>query len=404
MRISTSTSGLLLFAMILLASGVSRPQTASRQPPSSQLQAVAQEISTGRLDQAEKELQTILHSTPGEYRALDLLGVIRVLQRQETKAEELFTQVVQKKPDFAPGHAHLGLLNMQMGRTQEAIRELQEAVRLDPTRKDAVGALVNILQGQAQSASESGDWNNALGLLREARKYAPDNPDIQYEFGLTALRLSLLEDSIEAFQQVLQLRKHDALALYNLGRAFMELSKFDEARQQFAEYVRVRPDDPAGYCALGMTLAALERTHEAREQFERSIALAPTQSESYYRLGLLDLESKDYEAASQNLRHALASSPKNAGVLTALGKVEFEQKHYPEAALLLQQAMADDESLREAHYYLGLTFARLGRKQESTEQLEIASRLEHEEAQHRRTLLRIAEPAAVGSQMLPAAK
>jgi hypothetical protein len=48
--------------------------------------------------------------------------------------------------------------------------------------------------------------------------------------------------------------------------------------------------------------------------------------------------------------------------------------------------------LREAHYYLGLTYARLGRKQESNEQLQIATRLEHEESEKQRTMLRILDP------------
>jgi hypothetical protein len=40
-------------------------------------------------------------------------------------------------------------------------------------------------------------------------------------------------------------------------------------------------------------------------------------------------------------------------------------------------------------------FVRLGRRQESSEQLEIATRLEHEETQQRRSILRIAEPDAL---------
>jgi tetratricopeptide (TPR) repeat protein len=40
-----------------------------------------------------------------------------------------------------------------------------------------------------------------------------------------------------------------------------------------------------------------------------------------------------------------------------LGKIEFERKHYNEALELLQKALAADNSLRVAHYYLGLTYA-----------------------------------------------
>jgi len=85
----------------------------------------------------------------------------------------------------------------------------------------------------------------------------------------------------------------------------------------------------------------------------------------------------------------LARDSKHAGALSALGRVAFEQKRYPEAIDLLQRATASDDSLREAHYYLGLTFARLGRQKEADSELQIATRLEYEEAQHRRTVLRI---------------
>jgi tetratricopeptide (TPR) repeat protein len=399
MPASTNTSRVLLFVILSCVTGAAcLCQIASREPTPSQLQDAAKELSAGKLDQAEQDLQSVLRSNPGDYRALDLLGVVRVLDHQEAKAEDLFEQVAKAKPDFAPGHAHLGLLYLQLGRAQDAVPELQQALRLDPGRADATAALVHIFEGQADEASKSGDWNGALGLLMEARKYAPDNADVEYEFGVVAHKLSLDDDAIEAFQQTLKLRKNDALALYNLGFALMARARFDDARQQFAQYIEVRPDDASGHCALGMALAALERSEEARAQFERSIALSSTQSESYYRLGLLDLDAGDYDAASRDLHTALEHKPNDAGALTALGRVEFEQKHYPEALSLLQQAMDQDDSLQEAHYYLGLTLARMGRKQESDEQLGIAARLEQEQKERSRNMLRIRKPDDPGKQ------
>jgi tetratricopeptide (TPR) repeat protein len=270
---------------------------------------------------------------------------------------------------------------------------LREALRLDPARSDVAGALVHILQDQSQAAVDTGDLGKALVLLNEARKYAPANADVQFAFGMLALRLSLQQDAIEAFQTTLQVRKNDPLAIYNLGAALMGLFKFDDARQQFAEYVKLRPRDPSGHCALGMTLAALGLSQEARAEFERSIELAPAQTESYYRLGLLELESGELDAASKDLRQVLDREPTHGPALTALGTVAFEQKLYIEAIPLLQQAIANDRSPREAHYYLGLAFARTGRKQESEEHLAIAIRLEHEEVEHRRIVFRIPDPS-----------
>ena len=251
--------------ILFLSSLMSAAQVSHQSSNPSLLQDAAQAITVGELSRAEGDLQSVLRTAPDDYRALDLLGVVRVLQRRETGAEKLFRRAVQKKPDFAPAHAHLGLLYGQMGHPEDAVPQLREAVRLDPARSDASGALVRIFQDQARAASATGDSEKALAFLMDARQYSPDDPDVNSELGTVALQMSLWQDAIEAFERTLKMRENDPLALYNLGRAFMGLSQFAEARQQFARYVEVRPDDASGHCALGMTLAALEHVRRRHE-------------------------------------------------------------------------------------------------------------------------------------------
>jgi len=376
-------------ALLAVAMLTATTQVSGQDATTAALRNAARSIAAGNLESAERELQSVLRNRPGDYRALDLMGIIRVQQHREPEAEEVFQQAIRRKPDFASAHVHLGLLYVQTGRQADAVPQLREGLRIDPTRTDASAALVYIWRDAAWVAANAGDFEKALALLIDARKLAPDNPDVQFAFGMVALKMSLPTDAIEAFQKTLKLRDKDPMALYGLGRAFMGLSKFEDARVQFARYTELRPADASGYCALGMTLAALERSAEARIQFEKSIAITPAQTESYFRLGLLDIDSKDLDSAASNLHRVLDRDSKHAGALAALGRVEFERKHYTEAADLLQQAAAIDDSLREAHYYLGLTFARMGRKQESNAQLQIATRLEHDEVEKHRTIFRI---------------
>jgi tetratricopeptide (TPR) repeat protein len=374
------------WACILFLSATLIPpaRLSAQDAPTTRLQVAAQALAAGNLKRAENELQSVLRSSPDEHRALDLLGVVRVLQHRDKDAEELFRRVVQKKPEFASAHAHLGLLFFQTGRTEEAVPELREAVRLDSSRADASDALVKIWSDQAQAAVTAGDSERALALLTDARKLAPNNSDVQFALGTVALRMSRFQDAINAFQETLKLRKNDPPALYGLGQAFMAIARYEEAREEITRYLALRPDDSSARCSLGMTLAALERPTEARTQFEQSISLSPTQTESYFRLGLLDLDSKDLESAAKNFHHVLDRDPKHSGALASLGRVEFEQKHYPEAADLLQRAIANDDSLREAHYYLGLAYARMGHTPESDRELQRASQLDRQEAEKQR--------------------
>jgi hypothetical protein len=57
--------------------------------------------------------------------------------------------------------------------------------------------------------------------------------------------------------------------------------------------------------------------------------------------------------------------------------------------------VAANAGLREAHYSLGMSYARVNRKDDSEKELAIASRLEHEEVEQHQNMLRIINPEEV---------
>jgi tetratricopeptide (TPR) repeat protein len=384
-------------AACLLAGALALGQANSSRPESL-LRSAAEAFASGDLQSAEQDLNSLLEGSPNDYRALDLLGMLRAQRQRNAEAEALFKRSMQVKPDFAGARIHLGLLYLQMSQTEQAITELQEGLRLAPDRNEAKAALTTAFRDQARAALAGGNAEKALAALISARKLTPEDPDLAFEFGMVALRMSLLSDAIRAFQQTLEARKDDPLALYALGRAYMESAKFDDARQQFAHYLELKPQDPSGHYGLGMSLMSLQRSEEAQGEFERSIALQPAQTESYFRLGVLELEARNLDAAEKNLNHVLERDPNHAGALAALGRLQLERKKFDEAAALLERAVKSNDSLREAHYYLGLTYARMGRKEDSEKQLQIASRIDQEEAERQRTFFKVLDPGSPEAQ------
>src|SRR5271155_2731839 len=258
----------------------------------------AQAFAAGDLKRAESELNTVLDSAPDEFRALNLLGIIRAQQRREPEAEGLFKRTIEIKPDFASAHVSLGMLYVQMSKPGEAIPQFQEALRLDPERSDARASLVNVWRDQVHTAVGQ-DPEKALSLLLLARKTSPKDADVQFDFGMVALRMSLFSDAMQAFQEALELRKDDANSLYGLGRAQMALANYEDARVTFDRYSTLHPADASGHYALGMTLEALQRPAEARIQFEKSIELRPAQTESYFQIGRTELEAGSLDAAER---------------------------------------------------------------------------------------------------------
>ncbi|HET6180448.1 MAG TPA: tetratricopeptide repeat protein [Candidatus Sulfotelmatobacter sp.] len=376
---------------IVIPAWAGAPQTTSTSPPpgAPTVRSAATALAEGDFKRAESELSKILQSEPNDVRALNLLGILRAQQQRNTDAEDLFKKAISIEPDFAAARAGLGLLYVQMGKDDLAVPELQQALKLDPGRRDAEGALIAIWRAQAHGAAQSGDAEKALSLLIAARKLDPGNPDVQFDFGMIALRMSLFPDAVDAFNQTLKLHPDDAQALYGLGRAKISLSKFDDAQQSFERYLQLRPDDASGHYALGFTLQALQRMPEARAEYEKSIELQAAQTESYFQLGLMELDAGNLRVAEAQFERVLRRAPQHAGALTGEGHIRFEQKDYAEAEQFLTKAIAANGRLREPHYYLGLTEARLGRKEDSEKELAIASQIEHEEVEKHQNVLRI---------------
>jgi tetratricopeptide (TPR) repeat protein len=114
----------------------------------------------------------------------------------------------------------------------------------------------------------------------------------------------------------------------------------------------------------------------------------------------MELEAGELGAADEQFNRVLNRDPHHAGALAGEGRLKFQQKDYAQALDLLGKAVAADASLREAHYYLGMTYARVNRKEDSDKELAIANRIEHEEVERHQNLIRIIDtnPAATSEK------
>jgi tetratricopeptide (TPR) repeat protein len=373
---------LLIFAELLAL------PFAAQVAASPSLTEAAKALAAGNLADADERLQAILNTDPKNYRAFDLLGVVRAEQHRNSEAEKIFLSVIEHDPRMASAHVNLGLLYAQTARDAESVTQLEEALQIEPSRPDAVMALAGVLRRQARAAATN-DPEEALSYLLKARKVAPGDPDVLYDFGMVALRMNLNTDAAEAFRGVLAERKDEAAALYGLGRAQLGLKQYENAQVTFQQYLSLKPNDASGHYALGLALAALQQPDAARREFGSSITLQPAQTESYFQLGLVELEQRQLDSAAEDFRRVLDRDAHHAGALTGMGRLQFERKNYPRATDYLRQAIAAYSDQRQAHYYLGLTLARIGRKEESEKELGIAAQIEHAELQKQQASTRI---------------
>jgi Uncharacterized enzyme of heme biosynthesis len=147
----------------------------------------------------------------------------------------------------------LGRCWMKLGRTEEALAELEKAAKLNP---DSYEGALNL----AQLLAETGQGDKASTVLRFYLKHHPD----------------LLENAKPEQREPVE----------RLMVAFIGLSEPDMAAKLAQQVIRLAPDQPNGYAVAGRCLIAQKRWPDAALDLERAVALAPDNADLHYLHGI----------------------------------------------------------------------------------------------------------------------
>src|SRR5947209_6804158 len=311
------------------------------------LKRAAALIDARNLAGAEAALEPVLHDTPHDPLALDLMGIVRMRQGQASQAETLFRQAIEHGPRLPGPHVNLATLYGD----RRAIPELREALKVAPSNAEAAALLKTIAERTAVASMRAGDRDAAIAVMLDARAALPHDPEMLYKFGLVAMQAHFYSDAIKAEEDALRIRPDYAEAMYALARALIEGGKGQQGEVWMRKYLAMRPNDATAQYGLGYVLVAEEKLDEARAALERSLALQPEQTESSFQLGIVALKQGNDTAAQDWFRKVLARDPAHAGALTETAVLALHDRQYQQSADLLQRAVKSSPSYQKAHYY-----------------------------------------------------
>ena len=221
----------------------------------------------------------------------------------------------------------------------------------------------------------AGHGEAALETLEHARDVLPQSVPLLTDLGIQAESLHRFSEAAGALAAALALKPDDLTALYALAHVELDKGQFPSAEKHLQAYLQQRPNDATAHYGLGHLYQMQQRTDEAAVAFRRSIELKPVQTESYYQLGQMALDAhRDPEAAAE-FEKTLGRMPTHGGALTGMGILAFRAKNFAQAQDYLRRAVGASPDYQPAHYYLGLTEARLGDKTAGEQELKIATDL-----------------------------
>jgi len=184
-----------------------------------------------------------------------------------------FRGAAELTPTDSSIHYMLSQILRKLGKAQEAQQESDAAEHLARTEKDA--SLAVAYSNQGLFLIQQGKGEEGLATLREARRMAPDNLGIQFDYAVGLRRLHRYEDSINQLQQILQRQPDLPGAHDQLGYAYFREGRLDEAVASFAEAARLIPGTPEVRTGLGVALAKNNDWSRALTELEMAHRLEP---------------------------------------------------------------------------------------------------------------------------------
>lgn len=283
----------------------------------------------------------------------------------------------------SPASADLGNLDkldkaaalLQAGDAENACQAYEAILAADPANPAAQAGEIACSERLALKARASGDLDGALRDLLQARSLVPRNARLLYDLGILEDQMRLYKDADLSLNAAGQLDPHDSRIWYASGRVKMDLGQLDLAAGKMIGYLAVHPEDASAHYGLGRVYQLGIHFDKAQAEFKRSIALQPAQTEAYYQLGDIALHEEDFDESIANFERTLLRNPQHGGALAGLGEAYFKKKKYDKALDYLKHAITAASDYQPAHYYLGLTLARLGKPEESKQELAIAEKL-----------------------------
>jgi tetratricopeptide (TPR) repeat protein len=258
-------------------------------------------------------------------------------EKRYTEARTQFEQLLSLHKDDAEAIYGVGLLAMQAKdyATAEAnLTKLLEIGFRDPNglrftlaqlaeeQKDwprAIGWYDSIKRGEHAMPARLRTANALAkqGKLEEARKYlqnvnAGDGERVQLQIAEAQLlrEADRNEDAFELLGKALEANPKQPDLMYDYALTAEKLNRMDLLETNLRELIQIKPDHAHAYNALGYSLADRnERLPEARKLIEKALELAP---EDYYimdSLGWVLYRMGDLKGAAQQLRRAWKGRP-----------------------------------------------------------------------------------------------
>ena len=243
----------------------------------SSLERARELVSKGSFDKAEAMLRQTIAADPNNIDARVLLGTTLALQGVRGEAIEQLAEAVRLNPSSATAHNEFGMVLSRFVEVKAARQEFERSLELDPGLAEAHVNLSLVL-------AQAGELAAARDHLDRAIELQGNNPKAAY-------------------------------AHYLRAKIWAAQDQIDKAMVELQRALHLRPDYAEAWSDLGGMRRLALNNAGAIGALQRAVALKPDDALAQYRLGQLYLQDGQAFKAVQHLKQALFCTPNDRATL-----------------------------------------------------------------------------------------
>jgi Tfp pilus assembly protein PilF len=265
-------------------------------------------------------LRKVLSRDPQNFEGLLTQGLLHLAEADSPKAIAHFEKMASVFTAVPKVRYHLALAFFATNNTAEAVKNLDQAIGLDPEYTDAILLLAEI-------QTRKGDSSAAIASLSSLIRKQPS--------------------VVEA---------HLLLAMAHRVR-----NDLDAALGVYSGLAELFPKNAQVRLLIGGVLLQQNKTNEARAAFEKAIALAPNYLPALEQVIALDLAQKQFLPAVERIQKELERNPNAPELHILLAKAYYEKGDTNTVEKTLLRAVEIDPAQREPYVLLARLYT--GRKE-----------------------------------------
>ena len=296
-----------------------------------------------RVPEARKQYEALLAANPNDAELVYTIGILAFQLKDYAVAEDNMKRLI-ALPDYRDPDSARFIL----GQIAEEQKQWPRAIQWYDAIEDGEQALPARLR-TANAIAKQGKLDAAREYLH---KTAADHPGQEVQFTVAEAQLlrdaNRTQDAYQLLGEALKSEPDQPELLYDFALTAEKLEKYDVLESNLRKLIEVKPDHAHAYNALGYSFAERNtRLGEARKLVEKALELAPDDYFIIDSFGWVQYREGDLKGAAQTLRRAYDGRP-DAEIGAHLGEVLWVQGQRGEANRIWQESLKsapDNETL-----------------------------------------------------------